>query len=603
MANSTNLVILLFTCMLYWCSDIVSGGQGKNVTLALLQMPLGSPIANIEKYLLTASNSKSDIAIFPSSFLNGPCSSWITTTQNWCINYNLSIAISCNNTNTNSVESLLIDKTGTILLNYTKPKRNGQNPNTSVATLPISNNNIIKVGILLEDDIFYPEIARDLMLQGCHLILYMTKGNLSQSIDDILLYTRGSENLNIIARVNRASSPNSITDDNGRSAVGSNLGGSGSPPNGNLFFVSPVDNLAQIIISKFDINYVNHARSFNHMGDNFRRPFHYRTLCNLSNNKPESKHNLHSSNGSDILIKIAALQMIPGQTVDENIEIADKFVHSAALMGADIVVMPEMFSVGYLEIWPKYVYGNMSQLDKVYDWLDLSQTKYDIYVEHFRNLSIELEISIGASFLELRGDSIPPFNSVILFDKKGNELYTYSKVHTVGDDWNEALTSAGYTFYMNELDLLDERGKVNIGSIICYDQEFPESVRILNELNTEIVLKSNACRFSEGAHWRLRSRAIENKLGVVMANYAYPTIGANGNLMNGESCAYDWNGNVLIIANQSEQVVMSTFNVTKIREERLSNNPMHQIKRLCDFQRQPDFVMNNDYFRVSGCTV
>eukprot|EP01084_Bolivina_argentea_P026146 48573_1 len=117
MASSTNLVILLFTSIIHWCGVIVSGGQGQNVTLALLQMPLGFPIVNIEKYLLTASNSKSDIAIFPSSFLNGPCSSWITSTQNWCIHYNLSIAISCNNTNTNSVESLLIDKTGTILLN------------------------------------------------------------------------------------------------------------------------------------------------------------------------------------------------------------------------------------------------------------------------------------------------------------------------------------------------------------------------------------------------------------------------------------------------------------------------------------------------------
>eukprot|EP01084_Bolivina_argentea_P217256 368910_1 len=590
------LVLFLVYCINTVCSF--------NITIAMLQIPVGFNLANIEYYLSIASNNKSDIAILPSSTFNGSCISWNEITKNWCLKYNLAISISCNNNN--KIEAMVTDKFGNIILNYTKPDRNGEDPNIRSSLLTLSNNTFIQIGVILEDDIYFPEITRSLMLQGTHLVLYMTKGIVTTPQDDILLYTRGSENLNIIARVNRASSNHS--NENGRSAIGSNL--TNHVTNQNYFITNPVDNKPQVIITKFDINYIYNARKINHMGDNLRRPFHYKLLCNLTTvplrNKNYNK-NIYSLNGKDIIVKVAALQINSGNTIDENIKIADTFVRKAANMGADIAFMPEMYSVGYLEMFPGYKYANMTSLDEVYNWINLSQTKYENFIEHFRNLSKELSISIGATFLEKSLYStaenqyeISPLNSIILFDKNGNELYTYSKVHTVGDAYNEALTSGGYTWYVNQLDLDDERGVINIGSEICFDQDQPESARILNLLNVEIILHSNACRYTDGLHYRLRTRAIENKIGIIMANYPYPTAGG----MNGNSCAYNWNGDVISIANDTQQIVMAEFNVTDIRMQRINDlKPVHRIKRLCDFQRQQDFIMTNTYKRVSGCTV
>lgn len=149
----------------------------------------------------------------------------------------------------------------------------------------------------------------------------------------------------------------------------------------------------------------------------------------------------------------------------------------------------------------------------------------------------------------------------------------------------------------------DNRGNITIGSMICYDQEFFESARVLSSFkNVEIIIKPNACEFDQGSHWRLRSKAIENFVGIIMANYPSPV----QPLMNGNSCAYNWNGDTIVVANETEQIVYATFNVTAIREARYkyldAHFPLQNVK-LCDFRRQSTFMSNNVYYRVSGSTV
>ncbi len=93
MSRINNPIFHVYWLLLY-CSSIVSS---FNVTTAMLQIPLGFSLSNIEHYLSMASNNKSDIAIFPSSIFNGSCISWSQTTKSWCLKYNLAIAISCDN--------------------------------------------------------------------------------------------------------------------------------------------------------------------------------------------------------------------------------------------------------------------------------------------------------------------------------------------------------------------------------------------------------------------------------------------------------------------------------------------------------------------------
>ena len=50
---------------------------------------------------------------------------------------------------------------------------------------------------------------------------------------------------------------------------------------------------------------------------------------------------------------------------------------------------------------------------------------------------------------------------------------------------------AGDEFTVAELDTA--KGKLKVGSMICYDREFPESARILMLKGAELVLVPNAC--------------------------------------------------------------------------------------------------------------
>ena len=72
-----------------------------------------------------------------------------------------------------------------------------------------------------------------------------------------------------------------------------------------------------------------------------------------------------------------------------------------------------------------------------------------------------------------------PRNTVCLFDRYGKMKYHYSKVHicNFGEPDDEGVLDAGDDFFVAELDTKD--GIINVGSMICYDREFPESARVL----------------------------------------------------------------------------------------------------------------------------
>lgn len=53
------------------------------------------------------------------------------------------------------------------------------------------------------------------------------------------------------------------------------------------------------------------------------------------------------------------------------------------------------------------------------------------------------------------------------------------------------ILSEGTDFYVADLDL--NEGTVKIGSMICFDREFPESARILMLKGAELILAPNAC--------------------------------------------------------------------------------------------------------------
>ena len=164
-------------------------------------------------------------------------------------------------------------------------------------------------------------------------------------------------------------------------------------------------------------------------------------------------------------LKIAFLQLVPGVNIEDNMEKGVKACREAKANGADIALFPEMWSSGYAFPHNK-------------EWLEQNSVALDSkFVRRFSEIASELDMAVAITLLEKHEPKHR--NTVCLFDRHGKLVYRYSKVHICdfGEDDDEGVLDAGDDFYVEELDT--KEGMIKVGSMICYDREFPESARIL----------------------------------------------------------------------------------------------------------------------------
>ena len=189
-------------------------------------------------------------------------------------------------------------------------------------------------------------------------------------------------------------------------------------------------------------------------------------------------------------LKIALLQLLPGGSLEEQLNIGKTACIKAKDMGADIALFPEMWSDGYY----------LPQEEGAVEHLAIE--KDSEFIVSFGSLAKELQMAIGITFLEKSEQK--PLNSIILFDRNGEQRLHYSKVHICAFA-DEKVLSSGDDFYVTDLDI--GRGTVKIGSMICFDREFPESARILMLKGAEVILAPNACPMEINRLAALRTRA------------------------------------------------------------------------------------------------
>jgi len=252
--------------------------------------------------------------------------------------------------------------------------------------------------------------------------------------------------------------------------------------------------------------------------------------------------------------KVAILQLNAIHNPEESLVKGIEACKRAKEMGADIAVFPEMWNIGY----------EMPNNDKdIKTWIQKSISEENDYILKFKKLAKDLNMAIAITFLEKTNDL--PKNSIIIYDRFGNKVLKYSKVHTV-DFKMEKYTKPGTDFYVGELDY--EKGKVSIGSMICFDRDFPESARILMLKGAEIILVPNACFMTKIRLEQLKVRAYENMVGVVTVNYA--------NYL-GKSSAFspivrDCNKNEvdsqILVMDEKEDIQIVDFNLNEIRDYR-----------------------------------
>ena len=211
-------------------------------------------------------------------------------------------------------------------------------------------------------------------------------------------------------------------------------------------------------------------------------------------------------------LKIALLQIAPGGTQEANLQKGLDACRKAREKGADIALFPEMWSNGYgIDGLPA------SQ------WTAQAVPADGRFVQAFGALANELDMAIGITFLEAYPGG--PRNSLALFDRQGRRRLLYAKVHTCDFGPERALT-AGEGFAVTVLDTAC--GPVQVGAMICYDREFPESARLLMLQGAELILVPNACPMEINRLSQLRARAFENMTAIATANYAAGQPDCNG---------------------------------------------------------------------------
>ena len=257
------------------------------------------------------------------------------------------------------------------------------------------------------------------------------------------------------------------------------------------------------------------------------------------------------------LLKLALLQIAPGDSLEENLQKGLAVCREAKAKGADIALFPEMWNNGYrLHDRP------------VAQWQSEAIPVDGAFVSAFSDLAKELGMAICITLLEQFAPA--PRNTAVLIDRFGKVQSIYAKVHTCDFDVERNLTP-GDGFSVVSLDTAC--GAVHVGAMICYDREFPESARLLMLQGAELILVPNACPMEINRLAQLRARAYENMLAVATCNYpaAVPDCNGHSTVFDGVAYLPELSGSrdtCILQADENEGVYVADLNLERLRRYR-----------------------------------
>jgi predicted amidohydrolase len=135
-------------------------------------------------------------------------------------------------------------------------------------------------------------------------------------------------------------------------------------------------------------------------------------------------------------------------------------------------VFPELFLSGY---------------DIGYDQLrKLAQTQDSPVLKEISQVAQSLSIAVAIPYVEL--DHVKYYNSVALFDKKGNLALNYRKIHLWSDYEKRIFTPGG----LEDLKVVTLDSNYKVGILVCFDIEFPEPARVLTLMGAELLIVPTA---------------------------------------------------------------------------------------------------------------
>ena len=285
-------------------------------------------------------------------------------------------------------------------------------------------------------------------------------------------------------------------------------------------------------------------------------------------------------------LNIALLQLSPCGDAESNLKKGIDACKTAKERGADIALFPEMWSNGY------------NLYDRpVADWQAEALPGDGAFVRRFGELAGELKMAVGVTFLE-RYDG-GPRNTLILFDRHGERKLTYAKVHTCDFDVERNLTP-GEDFYVTAIDTAC--GEVQVGAMICYDREFPESARLLMLKGAELILVPNACPMEINRLSQLRARAYENMTAVATCNYPATVPDCNGGSSVFDGVAYlpglsGSRDTCILLAGENGVIYIAALDLERLRRYRAEEVHGNAFRRPKKYGLLTDTTVREPFIR------
>jgi N-carbamoylputrescine amidase len=212
--------------------------------------------------------------------------------------------------------------------------------------------------------------------------------------------------------------------------------------------------------------------------------------------------------------KIAVIQLNLNDVAANNLKKCLSWVREAAKMGAEVISLPELYSSHYF-----------CQSEDV-DNFALAEPLYSTSFVAFSALAKELGVVIIVPFFEKRMAGIY-HNSAYIIDTDGSEAGLYRKMHIPDDPHFYE------KFYFTPGDLgfkAFPTNKGKIGTLICWDQWFPEAARLTALQGAEVLFYPTAIgwhplekeQYGENQHgaWMnvMKGHAVANGVYVAAAN-------------------------------------------------------------------------------------
>lgn len=260
-------------------------------------------------------------------------------------------------------------------------------------------------------------------------------------------------------------------------------------------------------------------------------------------------------------MRIAMVQMKTEPTMAANWQKSLEAIRTAAENQADLVLFPE---VQLTEFFPQYPGQDVKKYR-----LTLDSDMVQSFLEACKKYQV---MAVPNLYLDLVGKM---YDASLLISSQGKLVGIQKMVH---------IAQAPQFYEQDYYTPSDDGFKVfdtefgRIGIVVCFDRHYPESIRTEALRGADLVLVPTVNTKAEPGEmfaWEMRVQAFQNSVAIAMCN----RVGQEGKMeFSGESLVIDAKGNLLIKADDTEQIVYADLDLGESRQVRQSK-PYTNLRR------------------------